>query len=316
MTKPEVKKKKELRHKENAIQDIPFGVKTTALIITTLLSLLCIFPFLLTVSVSMTDEQALKEFGYQLIPAKFGFQGYKYLMQNSQQIVSSYGVTIFVTIVGTLIALLLMSSYAYVISRKYFPWKKQITFVAFIPMIFSAGMLPCYIVNTSVLHLRDTIWALILPASMAGMYVLILRTYMATAIPDSVIESAKMDGANELICYARIVMPMAVPSIATIALFMTVRYWNDWNLAFLYVLTNKAIIPIQLLLKRIENEIQFLANNAGMMSASEAAAIKANIPGESVRMCLVVVVALPIVIAYPFFQKFFIKGITVGAVKG
>ena len=316
MSKAEIKKKTLSAKEPKRIEDVPFAVRTTALIITTALSLMCIFPFLLTLSISLTDEQALKEFGYQLIPAKFGFQGYEYLAKNSSQIVQSYGVTIFVTIVGTLIGLFLMSTFAYVISRKYFPWRNQIAFVAFIPMVFHAGMLPSYIVNTSILHLRDTIWALILPASMTGMYVMILKTYMRTSIPDSVIESAKMDGANEFLCYALIVLPMAVPCIATISLFLTVRYWNDWNLAFLYVLTNNDIIPIQLLLKRIENEIQFLANNVGEMSASEAAAIKASIPGESVRMCLVVVVAVPIVVAYPFFQKFFIKGITVGAVKG
>lgn len=316
MIKTDVRKKNALPAKVREIQEIPLWVKTVAYIITTMLSLVCIFPFLLTLSVSLTDEDALREFGYRLIPAKIGLQGYEYIMQNSTQIFRSYGVTIFVTVVGTLVGLFLMSSYAYVISRKYFPWKKQITFVAFIPMVFTAGMLPSYLVNTVLLHLRDTVWALILPASMIGMYVLILRTFMSTSVPDSVVESAKMDGANEFICYIKIVLPMSIPALATIALFLTVNYWNNWMLGFLYILTNKTIIPIQLLLKRIENEIQFLANNVGMMSASEAAAIKASIPGESVRMCLVVIVAVPIVVAYPFFQKFFIKGITVGAVKG
>jgi len=302
--------------KENILNDIPAPVKVAAYLVTTALSLLCILPFLLTLSISLTDENALRENGYNLIPSKFGLQGYQYIFKNSDQIFRSYGITILVTVAGTLLGLFLMSTYAYVISRKYFPWKKQATFFAFIPMVFSSGMLPSYIVNTTVLRLRDTIFALILPACMSGMYVLILRTYMSSSIPDSVVESAKIDGANEFTCYREIVLPMALPAITTIALFLSVSYWNNWMLGFLYVISNKGIIPIQLLLKRIENEIQFLANNVGMLSASETAAIKEAIPGETVRMCLVVIVAVPIMIAYPFFQKFFVKGITVGAVKG
>ncbi len=311
-------KRKDLRKREKDIDvfAVPIGVKAIAYCITTAMTVLCILPFLLTLSISITDEAALRTHGYSLIPAKLGFQGYIYVMKNSAQIFRSYGVTIFVTIVGTLVGLFIMTLFAYAISRKNFPFRKSFTFISLFTMLFSGGMLPKYIVVANVLHLKDTIWALILPCCMSAMYILILRTFMANSIPDSVVESAKVDGAEEFTCYYKIVLPMAVPSIATIALFLSVNYWNDWYHGFLYIISNTKIMPIQLLLKRMENEIQFLANNAAQMGASESAAMAANIPGETVRMCLVVIVVVPILIVYPFFQRFFVQGITIGAVKG
>ena len=296
--------------------DVPLYARVTAYFITTVMSLACVLPFLLTVSVSLTDETALRMNGYSLIPSKIGLQGYSYVLKNSAQILRSYGVTIFVTVVGSLTGLLLMTLFAYSISRKYFAWRKQLTFIALFTMLFNGGMLPSYIVNSNILHLKDTVWALILPVCMNGMYVLILRTYMCTSIPDSVVESAKIDGAKEFTCYLKIVMPMAVPAVATIMLFVSVNYWNNWYLGFLYVVSNNDIMPIQLLLKRMENEVQFLANSAGQMGATELDSMKQGIPGETIRMCLVVIVVLPILVSYPFFQRFFVQGITVGAVKG
>ena len=302
------------KEKDN-IFDIPGYVRVIALIITTAIMLMCVLPFLLTVSISFTDEDALKTMGYSLIPSKFSLQGYSYVLKNSAQIIRSYGVTIFVTVVGTVYGVLIMSLFAYTISRKYFPCRKLFTFMVLFTMMFHGGMLPSYIVNSNVYHLKDTIWALILPKGVGAMYILILRTFMANSVPDSVVESAKIDGAKEFTCYWRIVFPMAVPAIATVALFIAVYFWNDWNTPFLYVVTNQNIIPIQLLLKRMENEVQFLAQNAHLLGAAEASAIKEAVPGETIRMCLVVLVVLPILVTYPFFQRFFIQGITVGAVK-
>lgn len=301
---------------ETSVFDVPLYAKLTAYAVSTVLSICCILPFLLTLSISFTDETSLKLNGYSLIPSKWGFQGYSYILKNGTQILRSYGVTITVTVLGTLLGLLLMTMFAYVISRKYFPSRKLFTFIALFTMLFSGGMLPSYIINSHVLHLKDTVFALILPLCMRAMYVLILRTYMSTSIPDSVVESAKIDGAKEFTCYLKIVLPMAVPCIATIAMFLSVNYWNDWYYGFLYIVKNDKIMPIQLLLKRIENEVQFLANNAGNMGALETAAMKESIPGETIRMCLVVIVVVPILVAYPFFQRYFVQGITVGAVKG
>lgn len=296
--------------------DVPRYIQAIAYVITTLLALACILPFLLTVSISFTDEAALREYGYSLIPKAFSLEGYRYLVKNSSQILRSYGVTIFVTVTGTVLGVFIMSLFGYVVSRRYFPWRRSFTFIALFTMLFNGGMLPSYIINSHLLHLKDNILALILPCCMSAMYVLILRTFMGTSIPDSVVESAKIDGAHEFTCYFKIVLPMAVPAIATIALFVAVNYWNNWFQGFLYIVTNTKIMPIQLLLKRMENEVQFLANNAAQIGSAEAAAIKAGVPGETIRMCLVVLVVLPIMVSYPFFQRYFVQGITVGAVKG
>lgn len=305
-----------LTRKKSLTDDMPLAFKCLALFLTTLLSVACVVPFLLTVSISFTEETALRMHGYGLIPAEFSTEAYQYILKNGAQIVRSYGVTIFVTVFGTILGIILMTMLAYSLSRPHFPWKRQFTFVVFFTMLFSGGMLSSYIIITGVYHLRDTIWALILPSCCTPMYILILRTYMSTSIPPAVIESAKIDGAREFTCYWRIVLPMAVPSIATISLFLAVNYWNNWNNAFLYILMRTDLMPIQLLLKRIENEIQFLANNVEGLSAMEAAAIQDTIPGETVKMALVVLVVVPIMVAFPFFQRFFVKGITVGAVKG
>lgn len=296
--------------------DMPVWIKVLAYIMTTALSISAIIPFLLTISVSLTEENALLLHGYKMIPPEFSTAAYEYIFKNSAQIINAYGVTIFTTVVGTVAGVLIMSMLGYVLSRQSFPWKLQTAFFVYFTQLFSGGMLATYVIFTTVYNLRDTLTVQIIPAMVTPMYVLILRTYMNTSVPPAVVESAKIDGASEFRCYSQIVMPMSVPCLATIALFLAVMYWNQWKAAFLYVLTRTDIIPIQLLLNRIEKEIAFLANNAGEMTASEAASVAETIPSESVKMALLVIVVVPIVVAYPFFQKYFVKGITVGSVKG
>lgn len=295
--------------------DVPALVRFLAVIITTLFAFVCIAPLWLTVSVSFTDEKALMMNGYNFIPSVFSLKAYSYIFNNAEQIFSSYGVTLASTVSGVCLGLLIMTLYAYAISRDYFAYKKQFAFLAFFTMLFNGGMLSSYIINTNVLHLKDTFWALILPSCISTMYIMVLRSFMSTSVPASVVESAKIDGASEFRCYWGIVLPMSLPSVATVALFMTVTFWNAWYSAFLYIVNNKALVPIQLLLKRIENEIQYLAQASGSLSGSEIAVMQADIPSESVKMALVVIVVIPILVAYPFFQKYFVKGITIGAVK-
>ncbi len=225
-----------LKRKKSLTDDMPLLFKAFALFITTLLSLACIIPFWLTISISLTEDTALRMNGYGLIPSVFSTEAYEYILKNGTQIVRSYGVTIFITVFGTLLGIIIMTMLAYTLSRPNFPWKKQFTFIVFFTMLFSGGMVSTYIIFTSVYHLRDTIWALILPCCCTPMYILILRTYMSTSIPPAVLESARIDGAKEFTCYWKIVLPMAVPSIATISLFLAVNYWNNWNNAFLYIL--------------------------------------------------------------------------------
>ncbi|MBR6729431.1 MAG: carbohydrate ABC transporter permease [Clostridia bacterium] len=308
--------KKKEKAQEISVYDAPLWVKGIAYFITSVLAISAILPFLLTVAISFTDEASIMAKGYSLFPEKFSLEGYKYLFTNGAQIARSYGVTIFITIVGTLGGLLVISLLAYVISRPSFPWRKQFTFVALFTMLFSGGLLPSYIINTTVYQYRDNIHALIIGHLMNTTYLLIMRTYMANSIPGAVIESAKIDGAKDFTCYWKIVLPMATPVLGTIGIFLVVAIWNDWYTGFLYITSNTDIMPIQLLLQRMEKEVQFLQNNAAQMGASEVMAVQATLPSETFRMCLVVIVVTPILVAYPFFQRFFVNGITIGSVKG
>lgn len=316
--KKKLKREKRLKREADlqpSVADVPVFVKILGYIITTLVSITTVVPLLLTVSVSFTDDKSLALNGYKLIPEKFSLEAYRYIINNGSQIWQSYGVTIFITVVGTVIGLVCMSLFAYAVTRNSFPWGTQFVFVVFFCMLFSGGMVPTYMVVSNVLHLRDTIWALILPGCISGMYIMILKTYMRTSIPPAVVESAKIDGAGEYRCFFTIVLPMAVPVLATIALFLAINFWNGWYHAFLYVVKNQKIVPIQLLLKRFENNIEYLANSNNL-NFQETEQLRDALPVESAKMALVVMVALPILIAFPFFQRFFVKGITVGAVKG
>ncbi len=312
----ETKKIKKVKKKEVSVYDPPALVKFFAYLYTSLVAVMSVLPFLLTVAISFTDEASIKQNGYSFFPKKISLEGYRYLIQNGTQILRSYGVTIFITVVGTLLGLFVISLFAYVLSRQNFPWRKQFTFLAFFTMLFSGGLIPTYIINTQFFAFRDHIHALILPHCMNTTYLLIMRTYMSNSIPGAVIESARIDGAPEFMCYYKIVLPMATPVLGTIGIFLVVGLWNEWYQAFLYITSNTNAMPIQLLLQRMEKEIQFLQNNASQMGVSETMAMQQNLPSETFRMCLVVIVVVPIMVAYPFFQRFFVNGITIGAVKG
>ena len=311
--------KKKINNKTKAgvaeINPTPKTVRVVCGIISTLIALSAVIPLLLVLSASLTDNTTLVVDGYSLIPPKFSTAAYEYVFSNAQQVWRSYGVTIFITVVGTILGLTIKTLFAYGLSRPYFPWAKQFNYFIYFTMLFHGGMVPTYIVMTNIFHLADSYFAMILPMAVNTMHLFILRTYMKTSIPHSVVESAKIDGAGEWMCYYKIVLPMAVPSIAVIMLFTSVAYWNDWYQAFLYISSDKKM-PIQLLLKRIENDIQFLANSTEGGNYEEMERMRELLPTESFRMALVMMVVTPIMVAYPFFQKFFIKGMTVGAVKG
>lgn len=312
--------KKELKKRNNTKldrlkEDIPIAVKIISYVIMTLLSFTCIVPLWLTISISFTDEEVLGLNGYSFFPDKFSLDAYKYVIENGKDIFQSFGVTVFITIVGVFVGLFLMSMFAYAVTRKDFPWKNQFGFFVYFTMLFHGGMVSSYIINTTVFHLRDTIWILIISGMVSAYNLMIMRTYMRTSIPDEVIESAKIDGAGEFTCFYKFALPMAVPMLATIALFMTVAYWNNWSTGLLYIVKRNDLVPIQLMLKRIENNIAFIANNEAAM-ATDIEAYEKNFPMESFRMALTMMVALPMLVVYPFFQKYFVKGVTVGAVKG
>ncbi|MBD2870885.1 carbohydrate ABC transporter permease [Paenibacillus arenilitoris] len=273
---------------------------------------LCVFPFLFVVIISLTDEGTLAREGYRLIPSEWSFEAYKYVFQTGDTLLRSYGVTIFVTVVGTIISLLFIAFYSYAISRKSFKYRNFFSFFAFFTMLFNGGLVPTYIVVTQLLGLKDTIWSLILPLAVNAFYIMILRTFYSTSVPDAIIESGKIDGAGEFGTFIRLVLPLSLPGLATIALFSTLGYWNDWFNALLYI-DNPNLVPLQSMLMRIETNLQFILQNS--QNSSLGLEALRNMPQDTSRMAMVVLATGPIIFAYPFFQRYFIQGLTVGAVK-
>ncbi|WP_058304280.1 carbohydrate ABC transporter permease [Gorillibacterium timonense] len=278
-------------------------------------SALCVLPLLLIVSVSFSDEQSVMTHGYRFLPENFNLAAYKFLIKDLSQIVHSYGISISVTLIGTVLSVMVISLYAYPISRSHFPQAKFFTFFAFFTMLLSGGLVPWYLVYVQMLGLRNTLWALIMPLIMSAFWVLIMRTFFKETVPGAVLESAKIDGAGELRIFLRIVLPLSLPVMATVALFQTLTYWNDWFLSLVFI-TDNHNISVQYFLYKMMVNIQYLSTNPNAMSEIIRAGGMINFPSETVRMAVVIIGVGPIVFAYPFFQKYFIKGLTVGSVKG
>lgn len=277
-----------------------------------LFAFLCVFPFLFVIIISLTDESTLNRNGYRIFPEKWSLEAYRYVFQSGDQLLRSYGVTIFVTLVGTIISLVFISLFAYSISRKAFKYRNFFAFLAFFTMLFNGGLVPTYIVLTQLLELKDSVWALIMPMAVNAFYILIMRTFFATSVPEAIIESGKIDGASELRIFIKLVLPLSLPGLATIGLFSTLGYWNDWFNALLYI-DDPNLVPLQSMLMRIENSMQFLLQNSNNPSVN--AGILQSLPQDTSRMAMVVLATGPIVLAYPFFQRYFIQGLTIGAVK-
>ncbi len=276
--------------------------------------LLCVMPLILIIAASLTEEKSLAIYGYQFIPPKFTTYAYEYIFKNTPQVITAYGISIFVTVVGTILGSLVMALYAFPISRQDFKYRNFFTFYLIFTMLFTGGMVATYLIGVNVLRLKDNIWGLIFPYLMNAFSVIILRTFYKTNIPDSLIESAKIDGAGEFTTFFKIVFPLALPGIATIGLLLMIQYWNDWFLAALYI--NKPnLAPLQFLLYQLQTSMQYLLQNSSMMGG-RAADVLSRMPSEAARMAMVVIGVGPIVLTFPFFQKYFVKGLTVGAIKG
>ena len=279
-----------------------------------LYTLFCGLPILLVFIAAFSDEKAITQNGFSFFPEKWSLAGINSVLRYGSQLLTSYGVTIFVTVFGTFLGLLVMSMFAYSISRKDFRLSKFLSIYLLIPMLFNGGQLSGYVIFTSYYHLKDSLWLLILPLCVTTMNVIILRTYIANSIPNELMEAAKIDGAGEYRTFFQITLPLLKPSLAAVGLMMAPAYWNDWQNALLYITTDKKK-PLQLLLINIQKSIEFLLNNYNV-PASARAAMGGNIPQYSSTMATVLVVIGPIMIVYPFFQKYFVKGLTVGSVKG
>ncbi|WP_320968365.1 carbohydrate ABC transporter permease [Hungatella hathewayi] len=279
-----------------------------------ILALICVIPAVLVVSISFSAEQSITDYGYRLIPKIISLDGYGYLLKQGALIIRALGVSLFVTIVGTVLGTLLTTLMGYVLSRPDYKLNGFLTMLVFIPMVFNGGLVSTYFIVSQFLHLKNTLWTLILPLSVSSFNVVICRTFFKTTIPEELIESAKMDGATQFKIFFQIVLPISLPVIATIGLFLCFAYWNDWYQSMLYI-DNQRLYSLQALLNAIMTNINMLAQNAATMGASMADMV-ANMPKEAARMAIVVIIVLPIACAYPFFQKYFISGLTVGAVKG
>lgn len=275
-----------------------------------LFALSCIFPFIFVIVVSFTTETALMVNGYTLFPKEVSLDGYKFLYDFKGQLLNSFGITVFITVVGTLINTTFTSTYAYAISRPNFRYRRFFTKFALLTMLFSAGMIPNYIVMTKLLGLKDTVWALILPMALSPFNIIVMRTFFKRTVPDAIIESARIDGASEFRIFIQIVLPLAVPGIATISLFAAFAFWNDWFNALLYI-NSENLYPLQYLLMKIQSNLDYISQNVGLSGINSGIGL----PKESARMAMVVLSTLPIAVSYPFFQKYFVSGLTIGGVK-
>ena len=272
-------------------------------IIFALAALSCVIPVLLVVAISFSAEESIMEYGYQFIPKIPSMEGYVFLVSQGKMIARALGISLFVTIVGTVLGVLLTTLMGYVLSRPDYKLNGFLTMVVFIPMVFNGGLVSTYFIVSQFLGLKDTVWALILPLSVSSFNVIVCRTFFKTTVPESLVESA-----------SRIVLPISLPVLATIGLFLSFAYWNDWYQSMLYI-DNSKLLSLQALLNQILTNIQMLVKNAATIGVT-AAEMLANMPQEAARMAIVVVIVFPIACAYPFFQKYFISGLTVGAVKG
>lgn len=283
-------------------------------IVMTVLAIATLIPVLLVVSISFSSEEALAQ-GYKLIPSEFSFKAYAILMDTGKSLVRAYANTVFYSFTGTALSLLVMSLFAYVLSLKDFKPRSKLAFFAFFTTMFSAGLVPSYIINVRLLHLDDTIWIFLLPGLVAPFNVIILRTFMQTSIPDSLVEAARLDGASDWRIYWQIVMPLSKAGLATVGLTTLVTKWNDWVTGLLYI-RNPNLVPLMTYLEKLQKTLDFLKNNAELAGTPDGAALLASIPTQSTRMAILVLAILPIMLAYPFFQKYFVKGLTIGSVKG
>lgn len=288
-------------------------MKVVSHVLLIVLCVFCVGSFLLVLGSSFQSESEIQKIGYRMIPHEFSLEAYKAVFMSPGMILDSYMVTIITTVVGTIIGLCISASAGYVISRKNYRYRKILSFFIFFTMLFNGGLVPTYILMTQWLHLKNTIWALILPLVVNAWYIILMRGFFQ-GIPDSIMEAARIDGASELRIFFGIVLPLSKPVLATIALFYALAYWNDWYQSLLYI-DNQKLYKLQYLLMQILKKSQFL-NSAAGQAVMGTGASTADMPTLNLRMAMCVVAVGPLLIAFPFFQKYFVKGITVGSVKG
>ena len=275
-------------------------------------AVLCLIPMIITISTSLSNEMDIAANGISLFPRVFDLSAYSYIFKAPSALLNAYKVTVFVTVVGTILGVFVMSLISYPLSRSDFRWRGVIGGIVLFTLLFNGGLVPTYIMITRYLHLRNTIFVLILPLMVNAWNIFLLVTYMKE-IPTSLVESAKIDGASEISIFFRIILPLSKPALATIALLLSLRFWNEWYTALLYI-TDQSLLPLALWMQRVMRNMQFLLANQDLMGGNAISV--SDLPTESVKMAMAVLAAGPMMLVFPFFQKYFAKGLKVGGVKG
>jgi putative aldouronate transport system permease protein len=277
-------------------------------------TLLILLPLALVVVISFTSQASIAYHGYTFFPSEWTLQAYSYLAKTGDALFNSYVITIFYAAAGTVLSLAVMSLYAYVISQRFFPLRKFLTWLLFFTMLFGGGLVPSYILNVRYLRINDSVWVFLLPSLMSAWNVIILRTFIKTTIPEAFIESARIDGAGHWTIFLKIVLPLFKAGLATVGLFQVVGRWNDWFTGMLYVDKPK-LVPLQTMLIKLQNSIDFIKQNAAVAGTPDGLELIRSLPSENMRMATTIIVILPVLFAYPFFQRYFVRGLTVGGIK-
>nr|WP_243122262.1 carbohydrate ABC transporter permease [Clostridium thermarum] len=281
-------------------------------IVLLVVAIACLIPFIMVVSGSFSSENAIIKHGFGLLPKEFSTQAYKLALENPRAILRAYGVTILVTIMGTFLGLFVTAMTSYVLQRKDFEWRNKFSFYFYFTTLFSGGLVPWYILMIKYLHLKNSYLALVLPPLLSVFNMLVMKSYMS-GIPTAITESAKIDGAGDFTIFFRLILPLIKPALATVGLFTALAYWNDWYNSMLFISDEKKF-SLQYFLYKMVNNIEayktILAQNGVTVN------VNMTLPSESLKMALTIIVTGPIILLYPFVQRYFVQGITVGAVKG
>ena len=301
--------------KNHRLNSISAGTEAIFHVIIGLFSICCIIPFLFVIIISLSAESSIREIGYSFIPRAWSFNTYTYAIQRLPQIWRSYFNSILITVVGTFLSTLICALYSYALFRPDFKYRGFFNFLSFFTMIFGGGLVPTYVICTQILGLKENYAALIVPLLVSPFNIIIMRTFFKSSVPLDLIEAATIDGSGEYSTFFRVVLPVAKPGLATIALLNSLAYWNDWYLSLLYIRQNKILQPLQALLMELQNNVEYLNRMSASLGAS-AIQEATRAPTQTLRMVLVVLIVVPIACAYPFFQRYIVAGLTVGAVKG
>ncbi|MCL2425219.1 MAG: carbohydrate ABC transporter permease [Oscillospiraceae bacterium] len=300
------------KRKKFRMNKVSYASETIFHVIIAAFALMCIIPFIFIIIIAFSSAESLRTVGYSFFPTGTTMINFNAAFEMGDLLWRSFANSVFITIVGTFLALLISSMYAYGLYRSNYPLKKFFMFLMFFTMIFGGGLVPFVIVIRNLLGLADTIWALIVPMLMAPFHVIILRTFYRTCIPESLLDAANIDGAGEFRTFFMIVIPLSKPGLATIGLMTAIGFWNDWWHALLFI-RDRSLIPLQFLLMEMQRNIDFFRRHAAMIGATNIDMTE--LPTQGLRMALAVIIVVPIAFAYPFFQRYIISGMTIGAVK-